>query len=126
MDRGLRLGRVRFVIEAIRSRLDEQIARLFQSTSRFDEARLHQEAMLLATKFDIEEELGRLRSHTTAASALLEEGQAVGRKYDFLSQEFNREANTICSKSNDVEITRLGLELKALIDQMREQVQNIE
>ena len=112
--------------EAIRSRLDEQIARLFQSTSRFDETRLHQEAMLLATKFDIEEELGRLRSHTTAASALLKEGQAVGRKYDFLSQEFNREANTICSKSNDVEITRLGLELKALIDQMREQVQNIE
>jgi uncharacterized protein (TIGR00255 family) len=81
---------------------------------------------LLAAQADIEEEIQRLGSHLTAARALLEQGGAVGRQFDFLAQEFNREANTLCSKANDPEITRAGLALKVVIDQMREQVQNIE
>ena len=82
--------------------------------------------MLLATRADIEEELQRLRAHIAAAREMLDTTEPVGRRLDFLSQEFNREANTLCSKANDREITRLGLELKALIEQMREQIQNIE
>ena len=96
------------------------------ASSSFDEARLHQEAALLATRADIEEELQRLQVHVAAARELLDTREPVGRRLDFLSQEFNREANTLCSKSNDGEITRTGLELKALIEQMREQIQNIE
>ena len=92
----------------------------------FDEARLHQEAVLLATRADVEEELRRLRAHIAAARDLLAEQGAVGRKFDFLAQEFNREANTLCAKANDTEITRAGLALKVVIDQMREQVQNLE
>jgi uncharacterized protein (TIGR00255 family) len=87
---------------------------------------LHQEAVLLATRADVEEELQRLTSHISAARELLIEDGAVGRKFDFLAQEFNREANTLCSKASDVEITRAGLTLKTVIDQLREQVQNIE
>lgn len=112
--------------EAIRQRLREQVERLLDASSAFDEARLHQEAVLLATKADIEEELQRLRAHVAAARELLDTGEPVGRRLDFLSQEFNREANTLCSKANDGQITRLGLHLKALIEQMREQIQNIE
>ncbi len=112
--------------EAIMARLREQIARLFEAEPRLDEARLHQEAMLLAAKADITEELARLKSHIAAARELLESDEAVGRRLDFLAQEFNREANTICSKANDVTVTRKGLALKAVIEQMREQVQNIE
>jgi uncharacterized protein (TIGR00255 family) len=97
-----------------------------ESGGSFDEARLHQEAVLLATRADIEEELKRLGTHIVAARGLLNSEDSIGRKFDFLAQEFNREANTLCSKSNDTEITRAGLELKAIIDQMREQVQNIE
>jgi len=82
--------------------------------------------VLLATRADIEEELQRLRAHIAAAREMLDTTEPVGRRLDFLSQEFNREANTLCSKANDREITRLGLELKALIEQMREQIQNIE
>ena len=82
--------------------------------------------MLLATRADVEEELQRLTSHIGAARELLAEDGAVGRKLDFLAQEFNREANTLCSKANDIEITRAGLALKTVIDQLREQVQNIE
>jgi uncharacterized protein (TIGR00255 family) len=82
--------------------------------------------VLLATRVDVEEELQRLGSHIGAARELLNDDGAVGRKFDFLTQEFNREANTLCSKSNDVEITRAGLALKTVIDQLREQVQNIE
>ena len=82
--------------------------------------------MLLATKADIREELDRLTAHIAAARALIAEGGPVGRKLDFLSQEFNREANTLCSKSNSVELTAIGLDLKAVIDQFREQVQNVE
>lgn len=112
--------------DAIARRLKELIARLLEADNGFDPARLHQEAILLATRADVEEELRRLRVHIAAARDLLVEPGAVGRKFDFLAQEFNREANTLCSKSNDTEITRSGLALKVVIDQMREQVQNIE
>ncbi len=112
--------------EAIRQRLREQVERLLEASPAFDETRLHQEAVLLATKADIEEELQRLRAHVAAARELLDASEPVGRRLDFLSQEFNREANTLCSKANDGQITRLGLHLKALIEQMREQIQNIE
>jgi len=111
---------------AIEARLKEQIARLLEAQSGLDAQRLHQEAVLIATRADVVEELERLKSHIGAARELLEEEGAVGRKLDFLAQEFNREANTLCAKSNDVEITRAGLALKTAIDQMREQVQNIE
>jgi uncharacterized protein (TIGR00255 family) len=112
--------------EAIRRRLAEQVAKLLDASATFDRDRLHQEAVLLATKADVEEELKRLGAHVQSARELLASREPVGRRLDFLAQEFNREANTLCSKSNDAEITRMGLELKALIDQLREQVQNIE
>ena len=95
-------------------------------SSRFDTDRLHQEAILIATKADIREELDRLASHVAQAGQLHRRGWAVGRRLDFLAQEFNREANTICSKSNDVELTNIGLELKSVVEQFREQVQNLE
>jgi uncharacterized protein (TIGR00255 family) len=112
--------------EAIAARLCEQIARFTESGSTLDPDRLHQEALLLATKADIQEELDRLRAHVAAANELIDSDQPVGRKFEFLAQEFNREANTICSKAADIEISRTGLELKTVIDQLREQVQNIE
>jgi uncharacterized protein (TIGR00255 family) len=112
---------------AIGARLKDQLDRLLaQSGQALDPARLHQEAALLATKTDIEEEISRLGAHVAAARDLLHAQEPIGRKFDFLTQEFNREANTVCSKSNDIEMTRNGLALKAVIDQMREQVQNIE
>ena len=94
--------------------------------SRADPARLEQELALLAVKADIAEELDRLAAHCDAARALVEAEGAVGRKLDFLTQEFNREANTLCSKAQHLDMTRIGLDLKAVIDQMREQVQNVE
>lgn len=112
--------------DAIRARLAEQVATLLEASSRFDPERLHQEAVLLASKADIREELDRLASHVTHAQKLLEDGGPVGRKLDFLAQELNREANTLCAKSNDVELTKIGLELKSAVDQFREQVQNLE
>jgi uncharacterized protein (TIGR00255 family) len=112
--------------EAIEQRLKEQVRRLLDAGNGFDAARLHQEAVLLATRADVEEELQRLSSHISAVRELIGESGAVGRKLDFLAQEFNREANTLCSKASDVEITRAGLALKTVIDQLREQVQNIE
>ncbi len=112
--------------EAVEQRLKEQVARLMDAANGFDAARLHQEAVLLATRADVEEELQRLTSHIGAARELIAENGAVGRKLDFLTQEFNREANTLCSKASDIEITRAGLALKTVIDQLREQVQNIE
>jgi uncharacterized protein (TIGR00255 family) len=112
--------------EAIAARLAEQVARLIEAGSSLDADRLHQEVVLLAAKADIQEELDRLRAHVAAAGELLESDQPVGRKFEFLTQEFNREANTICSKASDIEISRAGLELKTVIDQLREQVQNIE
>ena len=113
--------------DVISGRLSELVKRLMaEKAASFDEARLHQEAVLLATKADIEEELQRLRAHVAAARELLSSQEAIGRRLDFLTQEFNREANTLCSKSNDADVTKLGLELKSTIEQMREQVQNIE
>ncbi len=113
-------------VEAISARLHEHIERLMSQSGTFDEDRLHQEAVLLAAKADIQEELDRLFAHVEAAREHFSSAQPVGRKLDFLTQEFNREANTLCSKSNAAELTRIGLDLKAVIDQMREQVQNIE
>ncbi len=112
--------------DAILARLRQQVAELLEASPALSEERLAQEAMLLATKADIREELDRLVAHIAAARQLVAGGGPVGRKLDFLSQEFNREANTLCSKSNDVALTAIGLDLKAVIDQLREQVQNIE
>ncbi len=112
--------------EAIKARLAEQIARLMETGESLDPDRLHQEAMLIAAKSDIQEELDRLFAHVEAGRELLQSDQPVGRKFDFVAQEFNREANTLCSKSADQSLTRIGLDLKTVIDQLREQVQNIE
>jgi uncharacterized protein (TIGR00255 family) len=112
--------------DLVLARLKEQIADVVASGAGLSEDRLAQEALLLATKADIREELDRLAAHVASARALLKEGGPAGRKLDFLSQEFNREANTLCSKSNAVELTAIGLDLKAVIDQFREQVQNLE
>ncbi|MGZ5916081.1 MAG: YicC/YloC family endoribonuclease [Methyloceanibacter sp.] len=112
--------------QSIAARLAEQLARLSETGAPLDPERLHQEAVLLASKADIREELDRLGAHVAAAKELLNSDQPVGRKFEFLAQEFNREANTICSKAGDVETSRIGLELKSVIDQLREQVQNIE
>jgi uncharacterized protein (TIGR00255 family) len=112
--------------EAVMTRLKDAIARLVDTTAALDDQRLHQEAVLIATRADVEEELQRLSAHVAAARDILVERGSVGRKLDFLAQEFNREANTLCSKANAVDITRLGLQLKTVIDQFREQVQNVE
>jgi uncharacterized protein (TIGR00255 family) len=112
--------------DAIKARLAAQVALLLDGPRDLDEARLYQEAAFLATKADIQEELDRLDTHVASAHKLLADGGPVGRKLDFLSQEFNREANTLCSKSNAASITAIGLELKAVVDQFREQVQNLE
>jgi uncharacterized protein (TIGR00255 family) len=113
-------------VEAIKQRLADQVAKLMETGAAFDRDRLHQEAVLIATRADIQEELDRLFTHVDAAKALLNSADAIGRKFDFLAQEFNREANTLCSKAIDRSLTAIGLDLKTIIDQMREQVQNIE
>jgi uncharacterized protein (TIGR00255 family) len=113
-------------VGAIRQRLTEQVKLLLDASAELDEARLHQEAAFLATKADIREEIDRLKTHVASGRALLASGGAIGRKLDFLAQEFNRESNTLCSKSNAASITAIGLELKAVVDQFREQVQNLE
>jgi uncharacterized protein (TIGR00255 family) len=112
--------------EAIKARLAEKIAELLEDSQRFDPDRLHQEALLLATKADIREELDRLTAHVAQGRKLISAGGPVGRKLDFLAQELNRESNTLCSKANDLELTNIGLELKAVVEQFREQVQNLE
>lgn len=112
--------------EAIAERLQKHVQMLLDASDTLDSARLHAEAALLATKADIREELDRLHAHVEAARELLSKGGAVGRKLDFLAQEINRESNTLCSKSNAVSITAIGLELKLTIDQFREQIQNVE
>jgi uncharacterized protein (TIGR00255 family) len=112
--------------EAIKARLNEQVATLLSASQRFDSDRLHQEALLLATKADIREELDRLASHGAQARKMLEEGGPVGRRLDFLAQELNRESNTLTAKANDVELTNIGLALKSVVEQFREQVQNLE
>ena len=111
---------------AIRARLADQIRALLDESSALDPDRLHQEALLLAAKVDVREELDRLYAHVGAARDLLKQGGAVGRRLDFLAQEFNREVNTLCSKANDVSLIATGLALKAVVEQFREQVQNIE
>jgi uncharacterized protein (TIGR00255 family) len=112
--------------EAVKARLAEQIALLLDNGERFDADRLHQEALMIATKADIREELDRIGSHVAQARELIGKGGAVGRRLDFLAQEFNREVNTTCSKSNDLELTNIGLEMKNVVEQFREQVQNLE
>jgi uncharacterized protein (TIGR00255 family) len=112
--------------EAIKARIAEQVAMLLDASKRFDADRLHQEAILIASKADIREELDRLASHVAQVERLIANGGAIGRRLDFLAQELNREANTLCSKSNDVELTNIGLELKSVVEQFREQVQNLE
>jgi uncharacterized protein (TIGR00255 family) len=111
--------------EALKARIREQVALLIAEPNGLNPDRLHQEAVIAATRADIREELDRLRSHITAARALLKSGDTVGRRLDFLAQEFNREANTLCSKAFDRRLTVIGMELKAVIDQVREQVQNL-
>ena len=108
------------------TRLRQQVAELLDATEVIDEARLAQELAVLAVKADVTEEIDRLRAHVSAARDLIAGGGPVGRKLDFLMQEFNREANTLCSKSGDAALTAIGLDLKLTIDQMREQVQNVE
>jgi len=111
--------------EAIKAKLAASIARLADQVG-LDPARLHQEALLLAAKADIREELDRLLTHVQAARTHLETGGPCGRKLDFLAQELGREANTLCSKSNDAGLTDIGLELRVEIEQFREQIQNLE
>lgn len=111
---------------AIKSRLADQVKALLEQGQSLDPDRLHQEAVLIATRADIREEIDRLAAHVAHARRLLVEGGSIGRKLDFLAQEFNREANTLCSKSNDRELTEIGLSLKTTIDQLREQIQNVE
>lgn len=112
--------------EAIRARLAEQVAALLDSAPALDRDRLHQEAVLIATRADIREEIDRLQAHVGAARQLIGEGGPAGRRLDFLAQEFNREVNTLCAKANDRGLTAIGLDLKAVVDQLREQIQNVE
>lgn len=112
--------------DAVKHRLVEQVAKLVEASSALNPERLHQEAALLAAKADVTEELDRLDAHVAQARDLLADSEPAGRRLDFLCQEFTREANTLCSKSFDIQLTRLGLDLKAVIEQFREQVQNVE
>jgi uncharacterized protein (TIGR00255 family) len=112
--------------EILKQRIADQVALLTSEGSGLDPDRLHQEALLAATRADVREEIDRLRSHLAGAQDLIGSKGAVGRRLDFLAQEFNREANTLCSKAFDRRLTAIGLELKAVIDQLREQVQNVE
>jgi uncharacterized protein (TIGR00255 family) len=112
--------------EAIKARLAELISALLESSDRFDPDRLNQEALLIAAKADIREELDRIGSHISQAREMISKGGPIGRRLDFLAQEFNREVNTCCSKSNDIDLTNTGLEMKNVVEQFREQVQNLE
>jgi uncharacterized protein (TIGR00255 family) len=113
-------------VEAVRAKLEAQIAALLGAAPALDPDRLHQEAVILATKADVREELDRLTAHIASARALLRDGGAVGRRLDFLAQEMGRESNTLSAKANDVALSRIGLDLKAVVEQFREQVQNVE
>ena len=112
--------------DAIRARLIQNLAKLVENVEGLDQARLHQEAVLLAVKSDIREELDRLKAHVDSVNELLATGGPIGRRLDFLAQELGRESNTLCAKSNDPALTAIGLDLKIEVEQFREQVQNIE
>ncbi len=112
--------------QAIEARFAELVSRLLERSDDLDRDRLHAEAIIIATRADVQEELDRLFAHIAAARELVQSDEPVGRKFDFLAQEFNREANTLCSKASDGELSRIGLDMKTTIDQLREQVQNIE
>jgi uncharacterized protein (TIGR00255 family) len=112
--------------DTVRAKLEGQIAALMGAAPALDPDRLHQEAVLLATRADVREELDRLTAHIASARELLGQGGAVGRRLDFLAQEMGRESNTLCAKANDVSLSRIGLDLKAVVEQFREQVQNVE
>ena len=111
------------VLDNVRTRIRE---RLTEVMAELDEARLEQEMALLSQRLDVDEEMDRLETHLAEVERVLTSDEPVGRRLDFLMQELNREANTLSSKSNDVEVTRTGVEMKVLIEQMREQIQNIE
>ena len=113
-------------VEAIRARLAAQVQSLLQASPQLEPQRLHQEAALLAVRADIREEIDRLHAHVAALRELLAQEGAVGRKLDFLSQEFGREASTLCAKAGDAGLSRIGLELRTVVDQLREQAQNVE
>ncbi|MDX2258540.1 MAG: YicC/YloC family endoribonuclease [Hyphomicrobiaceae bacterium] len=113
-------------VDAVRARLAQQVQRLLAEATSLDAQRLHQEAVMIATRADVEEELKRIGSHIAAARDILASPGPAGRKLDFLAQEFNREVNTLCSKSVDEGITEAGIAMKVAVDQLREQVQNIE
>jgi uncharacterized protein (TIGR00255 family) len=126
---GKAAGRAAAQAEVVRTRFDTQLADVLGRVPALSEERLAQEVALLVGKADVREELDRLAAHIAQARDLLAgagRNQPVGRKFDFLCQEFNREANTLCSKSADIELTRIGIDLKSAIEQMREQVQNVE
>ncbi len=111
--------------QKIKDRINESVAKLLEDNN-LPEERIAQEVALYCVRFDVREELDRLKAHIESAREMLNNGGSIGRKLDFLCQEFNREANTTCSKSNDIELTQIALELKSTIDQFREQTQNIE
>ena len=112
--------------ETVRARLDAKLSALLPDQDALDAGRLEQEVAMLTIKQDVREELERLDTHVAAARTLLRSDEPVGRRLDFLAQEFNREANTLCSKSQDADLTRIGLDMKTAIDQFREQIQNVE
>lgn len=112
--------------EKMSKQLQQNLAQVMDGAHGADPDRVSQELALIVVKADVTEELDRLHAHISAAQSLLDDGVGVGRKFDFLMQEFNREANTLCSKAQNSDLTRIGLDLKAVIDQMREQVQNVE
>ncbi|WND02347.1 YicC family protein [Temperatibacter marinus] len=113
-------------LDAMKHRFQSQLEKVYEGSESLSEERLAQEIATIAVKADIQEEIDRLNSHIEDARILLQEEKAVGRRLDFLTQEFNREANTLCSKSGDTKLTRIGIDLKTVIDQFREQIQNIQ
>lgn len=113
-------------VEAVKARLAAQVAALLETGNALDAQRLHQEAALLAVRADIREEIDRLHAHVTGLRELLAQGGPIGRKLDFLAQEFGRESSTLCAKAGDPGLSRIGLDLRTTVDQLREQVQNVE
>ncbi|WP_332686790.1 YicC/YloC family endoribonuclease [Bosea sp. (in: a-proteobacteria)] len=113
-------------VEAVRARLSAQLAALLETSAPLEPQRLHQEAALLAVRADIREEIDRLHAHVAGLRELLAQGGPIGRKLDFLAQEFGREASTLCAKAGDPGLSRIGLDLRTTVDQLREQVQNVE